>query len=173
MTEKTQTSIRLILTSLLLLVGLFGGQFITAQAKDKIDAQEFHDQMRKLWEDHITWTRLVIVGTLPVIPNCTDDPDCSGVLADLGASTTRLLQNQDDIGDAVKPFYGDAAGEQLSALLRIHIIIAAQILQAAKNGDPLDDLIASWYDNAHDIALFLNSANPQYWPLEEMEAMLD
>ena len=131
------------------------------EAKPKVDAQTFHDAMRKLWEDHITFTRLFIVSTF-------------GDLPDQGATAERLLQNQEDIGDAIKPFYGDAAGEQLTALLRDHILIAAEILQAAKNEDTaaLEDAVARWYANADDIAEFLNSANPKNWPLEEMKAMM-
>lgn len=132
-----------------------------AEAKPKMDAQAFHDAMRKLWEDHITWTRMVIISMFADLP-------------DQGPTVQRLLQNQDDIGDAIKPFYGDAAGEQLSALLRDHILIAAEILQAAKNGDAtaLEDATARWYENADDIAEFLNSANPENWPLEEMKIMM-
>jgi len=132
-----------------------------AEAKPKMDAQAFHDAMRKLWEDHITWTRMVIISMFADLP-------------DQGPTVQRLLQNQDDIGDATKPFYGDAAGEQLSALLRDHILIAAEILQAAKNGDAtaLEDATARWYENADDIAEFLNAANPENWPLEEMKIMM-
>jgi hypothetical protein len=117
--------------------------------------------MRKLWEDHITWTRLTIVSL-------------SNDLPDTGPTVQRLLQNQDDIGDAIKPFYGDAAGEQLSALLRDHILIAAEIIQAAKAGDTSaqNDAIGRWYANADAIAVFLNSANPENWPLDEMKAMM-
>ena len=132
-----------------------------AEAKPKVDAQAFHDAMRKLWEDHITWTRMVIVSTFADLP-------------DQGPTVQRLLQNQEDIGDAIKPFYGDAAGEQLSALLRDHILIAAEILQAAEDEDDaaLEDAIERWYANADDIAEFLNAANPENWPLEEMRAMM-
>ena len=132
-----------------------------AEAKPKVDAQAFHDAMRKLWEDHITWTRMVIVSTFADLP-------------DQGPTVQRLLQNQEEIGDAIKPFYGDAAGEQLSALLRDHILIAAEILQAAEDGDTaaLEDATERWYANADDIAEFLNAANPENWPLEEMRAMM-
>ena len=61
--------------------------------------------MRKLWEDHITWTRTVHHFRRSRSP-------------DLNATAQRLLQNQTDIGDAIKPFYGNAAGAQLTALLR-------------------------------------------------------
>jgi len=155
--------VQVIVASLFLLTGVLttNSSVRTVEAKSKIDAQEFHDTMRKLWEDHITWTRLVIISTFADLP-------------DLDATTQRLLQNQDDIGDAIKPFYGDEAGEQLSALLREHILIAAEILQAAENGDTLalEDAIERWYDNADDIAVFLNTANPDNWPLEEMKAMM-
>src|SRR5215203_4626941 len=78
-----------------------------------------HDGMRKLWEDHITWTRLFIVSA-------------SADLPDRQATTERLLRNQADIGKAIKPFYGRAGGERLSALLTEHILVAADVLAAAK-----------------------------------------
>ena len=161
MNPTSKKYVQFIVISLLLLTSVFHSSLITAEAKPKVDAQAFHDAMRKLWEDHITFTRLFIVSTF-------------GDLPDQAATAERLLQNQDDIGDAIKPFYGDAAGEQLSALLREHILIAAEILQAAKNGDnaALEDAVTRWYANADDIAVFLNSANPENWPLEEMKAMM-
>jgi hypothetical protein len=132
-----------------------------ALAKDKVSRQDFHDAMRKLWEDHITWTRFAIIGVFEDLP-------------DLHPSVQRLLQNQADIGDAIKPFYGEAAGDQLAALLSDHILIAAEILQAAKNGDSgaLEDASERWYANADDIAAFLNAANPDHWPLEGMQIMM-
>jgi hypothetical protein len=131
-------------------------------------AVTFHDNMRKLWEDHITWTRNVIISFE------VNDPHPSDVLPDLNAALGRLLQNQADIGDAIKPYYGDAAGDQLTALLRQHILIAGEILQAVKtgNGTALADAQARWYANAHQIAVFLNAANPRHWPLDEMDQMM-
>jgi len=123
--------------------------------------QDFHDAMRKLWEDHIIWTRGFIVSVAHDLP-------------DVEETTARLLQNQTHIGDAIKPFYGDAAGEALSALLRDHILGAAAILTAAKAGDTetRDAAIEAWYENAHDIAVFLHEANPSNWPLADLEAMM-
>lgn len=124
----------------------------------------FHDAMRRLWEDHITWTRqfIVSVGTEP------------GNLPDLAPTVDRLLANQADIGNAIKPFYGDAAGDHLTALLRDHILTAAELIAAAKAGDPdaVADASARWYANADEIAAFLSGANPAAWPLDEMEAMM-
>ncbi|HEX5148005.1 MAG TPA: hypothetical protein VFW02_02910 [Candidatus Limnocylindrales bacterium] len=125
---------------------------------------EFHDAMRKLWEDHIVWTRQYIVSAATV----------PGDLADIGPTTDRLLANQVDIGNAIRPFYGDAAGDQVTALLRDHILTAAQLIGAAKAGDTagVESASAAWYANAHDIALALNGLNPRQWPLADLDAMM-
>ena len=122
---------------------------------------ELRNDMRKLWEDHITWTRLAIISLT------TGSPDTS-------ATVGRLLQNQDDIGDAIKPFYGNAAGEELSRLLREHILIAADLIAAAQAGDAAAVAAnqARWRANADQIAAFLNAANPRSWKLREMKEML-
>jgi hypothetical protein len=119
---------------------------------------ELHDGMRKLWEDHIVWTRLAIISLT------TDAPDTE-------ATVGRLLQNQTDIGDAVKPFYGAAAGDELTRQLRLHILIAAEVINAAKAGDAakLADAQARWRANADDIAGVLASVNPRFWKLETMK----
>jgi hypothetical protein len=126
--------------------------------------QAFHDAMRKLWEDHITWTRLFIVSKATLASD----------LPDIGPTVDRLLQNQNDLGDAFKPFYGTATGNELTALLRVHILTAADIVTAAKAGDTAaqNAAIEAWYENAHDIAVFLHELNPRNWPLDEMDAMM-
>jgi hypothetical protein len=115
--------------------------------------------MRKLWEDHITWTRLAIISL-------------ESGLHDTDATVARLLQNQTDIGDAVKPFYGDAAGNELTSELRQHILIAADMIAAAKAGDAakLADAQARWQQNADEIAALLNRLNPRFWKLDVMKA---
>ena len=82
----------------------------------------FHDRMRELWSDHIAYTRSFIVSA-------------SASLPDTAEVAQRLLRNQDEIGDAIKPYYGDAAGGQLAALLRNHIQLAAKTLLAAKGNN--------------------------------------
>ena len=121
----------------------------------------FHDAMRKLWEDHITWTRLAIVSF-------------AGGLPDLAATEQRLLRNQQDIGDAIKPYYGAAAGTRLTKLLREHILGAVAVLTAAKAGDQaqLQQASAAWYANANQIADFLHSDNPRNWPRAAMRSMM-
>ncbi|WP_353510732.1 hypothetical protein [Intrasporangium sp.] len=124
--------------------------------------QAFHDQMRRLWEDHVTWTRLAIVTFA-----ADGQPG-------FGPTAARLLQNQVDIGDAIKPFYGDAAGNALTALLHDHITIAVELLQAAKDGNTaaFTDAKDRWYANSDDIADFLAQANPRFWPQSEMRAAM-
>ena len=119
----------------------------------------FRSDMRVLWEDHIVWTRLAIISLT------TGSPDTS-------ATVTRLLKNQADIGNAVKPFYGKAAGNRLTMELRRHILIAADVVAAAKAGDQakLADAQARWRKNANDIARLLNSVNPRFWKLASMQA---
>jgi hypothetical protein len=116
--------------------------------------------MRILWEDHITYTRNYIISAL-------------AGLEDQGKVAERLLRNQDDIGNAIKPFYGDAAGAKLTALLRDHILIAVDVVKAAKAGAAADLAAASkkWTANADDIAAFLSGANPS-WTRAEMTDML-
>jgi hypothetical protein len=122
----------------------------------------FHDAMRELWEDHIVWTRQFIVSA------ATEDEN----LPDTGPTVDRLLANQTHIGNAIKPFYGEAAGDALTALLREHILIAADIITAAKAGDTagVNAAAADWYANADEIATFLSEANPKHWPLAAMKA---
>jgi len=122
---------------------------------------DFKSAMRKLWEDHITWTRLFIVSAAADLP-------------DKDATTARLLQNQVDIGNAVKPYYGDAAGDKLTALLKTHITTAAEVVAAAKanDADKLKDANTRWFANADEIADFLSTANPKNWPDAEMRHMM-
>ena len=131
-------------------------------------ALAFHDAMRKLWEDHITYTRNVIISFE------LNEPDPGVVLPDLSTVVDRLLQNQVDIGDAIKPYYGTGAGNALTALLKEHITGAANVLTALKTNNQagLQEALDAWYANAHDIAVFLSSANPDNWPLAEMDQMM-
>ena len=120
----------------------------------------FRATMRVLWEDHIVWTRQVIVATV-------------AGSRDSDAALARLLRNQEDIGNAIKPFYGDAAGDQLTTLLREHILIAGTLLTAARSGDDAAFAAAKadWYRNGDDIARFLAAANPN-WALADMQAAM-
>jgi len=122
---------------------------------------DLRTQMRKLWEDHITWTRMVIV-------------DFAAGSSSLKASETRLLRNQVDIGNAIKPYYGKAAGNALTKLLKTHILEAVPVLTYAKAGNKakLTKALAAWDANARQIAGFLTKANPANWPLAMTTKMM-
>jgi len=117
--------------------------------------------MHKLWEDHIVWTRNVILNIMDDLPGT-------------GQAVNRLLQNPDDIGNAVKPFYGEAGGKELTRLLREHITIAADLLKAAKtsNNAVFDAANKKWFANAEEISGFLSKANPN-WKLNDMKKMMN
>lgn len=106
---------------------------------------------RRLWIDHVLWTRSFIVSDLASLEDKND------VLE-------RLLKNQDDIGNSIKPYYGEEAGNKLTTLLREHIKLAGQVVDAAKNNNKsdLEKYNKLWYENADKIADFLSNANPNY-----------
>ncbi|MED1722343.1 glycosyltransferase [Brevibacillus parabrevis] len=116
--------------------------------------------MQKVWIDHTIWTRSYIVSAI------SNRPDQQDVL-------NRLLQNQQDIGNLIKPYYGEAAGNKLADLLREHIVIAGKIVAAAKAGNQADvkKLEADWHRNADDISKFLSAANPN-WQFKALQDML-
>ena len=123
-----------------------------------VDNSQLKADMRYLWADHATWTRDVIIGLLDQTPDAND-------------ALARLLENQVDIGNAIKPYYGDAAGQALTDLLTEHIVLAGDILIAARDGDTQGFTAANtaWYQNGDDISVFLNTANPENWELEPMK----
>lgn len=118
----------------------------------KYDSQE-------LWIEHAWWTRSYIVSSI-------------AGLEDKGDILTRLLQNQVDIGNLIKPYYGEEAGNKLTALLKEHILKAGEIIEAAKKDDKvaLDKLNKEWYRNADEIVAFLVKANPN-WTKKELTDM--
>jgi hypothetical protein len=118
-------------------------------------------RMQQLWEDQVSWTRNYIISAAADLPD-----------KDLVAE--RLMQNQEQIGNFIKPFYGVAAGDKLTALLKDHIRISIEVVAAAKGGDTAkqSEVSARWNKNADDIAAFLSKANPKNWPLDEMKTLM-
>lgn len=122
--------------------------------------EEFRIAMRGLWEDHINFTRNYVISALADLPD-----------ADVVAQ--RLLKNKDDIGEAVRPYYGDEVSARLSSLLRDHITIAAEVVKAAKLGQTAELGVAQskWTANGKDIAAFLARTIPSL-SKAKLEAML-
>lgn len=137
----------------------------TADAAATADIQKqvaLYTAMRELWTDHMQWTYSTVDAFFH---------DQTAVQPTLD----RLLQNQQDMGAAIVPFYGQEAGDQLAALLTTHIQQAVPVLTAAQAGDSaaLDKALADWYANAKEIADFLSAANPENWPTSATEPMME
>lgn len=120
--------------------------------KGTASAATLRQDMRKLWTDHVVWTRDYIIAAIG------DQPEAQ-------AAATRLMKNQDDIGAAIARIYTPAAGQQLTTLLKEHISIAVDLIKAAKAGNKSAQQAADakWQQNAVAIADFLSKANP-HWP---------
>lgn len=125
------------------------------------DEVELRESMRRLWSDHVVWTRGYIVAAV------ANDPSAS-------AAASRLMKNQEDLGNAIAPYYGSAAGARLTSLLKDHINIAVELVAAAKANDSakLSDADRRWHANSAEIATFLSGAN-RNWPRETLRTMLD
>lgn len=116
--------------------------------------------MRGLWSEHVLWTRDYVVAAVAGLPSAVQ-------------SSKRLLRNQDEIGNTLVPYYGKKAGAQLTKLLKEHIQIAVELLDAAKTEKPGKFMGADlrWTVNANEIAAFLSDANP-HWPRDDLSDLL-
>lgn len=121
---------------------------------------EVRIKMRDLWSDHMEWTYATVTAFVSGSPG-------------LEPTMQRLMRNQVDIGNAIRPFYGKKAGDKLTQLLQEHINDAVPVLTSAKAGDTaaLNKAVEVWYANARIIADFLASANP-HWARKDMRAMM-
>jgi hypothetical protein len=150
----------------LVLVGAVGGYYGAQYSGTAGTLNENQCALRRgmdyLWAEHVIWTRQFIVSSV-------------AGLKDADVAAQRLLKNQDDIGNAVAPYYGEQAGKKLAELLREHITIAAKIVAAAiaKDDEQVKALDGDWHRNADDIATFLSSANPDNWTKEMLVSMLN
>jgi hypothetical protein len=122
---------------------------------------ELRIDLHNLWVEHVVRTRQYIVAA------AGDHPDAS-------FAAERLMKNQEDIGNAIKQFYGEEAGNQLTSQLKDHILIAVDLLEAAKAGNStsVEEIERKWYANADEIASFLSAANPN-WTKEDMLNMVN
>jgi hypothetical protein len=116
--------------------------------------------LRRLWADHVIWTRQYVIAAVGRSP-------------DADAAAARLLKNQEDIGGAIVPYYGEDAGTALTDLLKQHIMIAVDLIEAAKAGDndKFQTEDAKWTANAEEIAELLSGANPN-WPKKDVVDLL-
>jgi hypothetical protein len=136
------------------------GSAVEQSAATSVKAARLREDMRKLWSDHVIWTREYIVAAIDGSPAAN-------------AAATRLLKNQEDIGGAVAGFYGKDAGDKLTGLLKQHITIAVDLIAAAKANDQAKYILTDqrWKKNGEEIADFLSQANPN-WPKATLADMM-
>ena len=162
MSRKSRKYILLIIALFLLLPAVLAGNSPQQTAADrlKMDQQAHRKKLHSLWENHGNWMRLFIISTL-------DDREYRD------PTKNHLLDNQHNIGEALKPFYGDKASEQFAALLAVHVQIAGEMLQAAKNADAalFEDAVDRWYANADQLAELLHELNPSQWQPAETKTI--
>lgn len=122
-------------------------------------AIDFESMNRLLWLEHVNWTRMTITSIVFNLP-------------DLPSVQERLLQNATDLGNCIRPFYGDRLADRYAELIREHLVLAAELVTAAVKGDSkkADEKEKKWYRNADDIAIFLSSINP-YLTKAEVQKM--
>ncbi|RRJ67438.1 glycosyltransferase [Paenibacillus oralis] len=123
--------------------------------------EELKAGFRQLWMEHAFWMRNYIVSA-------------SAGLDDQSVVLARLLDHQQDIGDAIKRYYGETAGNKLADLLREHVLVAGKYLDAVQRGHREDayKYKDDWYRNAEDIAVFLSQTNSR-WSFETLNGLLN
>lgn len=120
---------------------------------------DFMAMNQLLWLEHVNWTRMTIISIVFDLP-------------DLPFVQERLLRNATDLGNCLRPFYGDQIANRYAELIKDHLTIAAELVTAASNGDAITAKLKEeeWYRNADDFVTFLTSINPylRKEPLQEM-----
>jgi len=157
---KACWSIKLLIT--ILFVRPVFAQTLTENKKVEacISETEFKNNMSKLSEDHIMWTRNNVLCLVDDMPGKDE-------------SIKRLMKNQVEIGLIMKQFYGDKVGNDLAYLLKDHVSIFAELVTASDKGsrEMINDATIRWYKNGDEIAELFCNINP-YWKLEAMQVMI-
>jgi hypothetical protein len=121
---------------------------------------ELTNHMVDLWEQHVSWNRNVMLCIVDELPGTA-------------LAIERLQQNKIEIGNTIKPYYGEAAGNELAKLLQSHISISVEVMTFAKAGKQIElqDANDRWYKNADAIASFLAGIN-SYWATDKIQLII-
>ncbi|WP_203249205.1 hypothetical protein [Sporosarcina beigongshangi] len=117
--------------------------------------------MRRLWGEHITWTRATVSSLVFSLP------DVSFVMA-------RLLRSAMDLGGTLRPFYGEEVAKRYSQLLTRYITLVGDFINATLVGnvEKAEVIEKNWFRNGTEITLFLSNINP-YLTAVEFQEMFD
>lgn len=118
------------------------------------------NKFRMLWEQYDVWTRETINGIIFELPN-------------LNLVIARLLRNPGDFSEVFKKFYGPRIAGRLKELFTEHLVLAADLVNAAKAGDneAVERIEREWFENAEMIAKFFGNINP-FWSRKEWREMM-
>lgn len=119
------------------------------EPKEGTNEQTLHVELRELWVDHGNWERLFMISDLSQLP-------------DLTATSNRLMANPIQIGEAIKPFYGNPIGTKLADLLTQHVTLASDVIRAAQTGseESLTAAKEKWFANADEVGALIGSLGP-------------
>lgn len=131
----------------------------TYYTPDDYAVQQYKSAHMKIWADHMFYTRNAILSLL-------------GDALDIQEINDRLLKNQEDIGNLLRPYYDSAKVDQLVELLKNHISLAVDIVTAAKSDKDTKELITQWQTNCKAIVNLLEDMN-SFWEQSTLENLWD
>ncbi len=116
--------------------------------------------MRKVWEQHVYWTRMFLIST-------------AARLDDQAATTARLMRNPKDIANIFENYYGANIANTIESLLVQHLKIGGDLITALRDGRTEDaaNLKQQWYKNADQMANAFSRINP-YYDMNDLRNML-
>lgn len=122
---------------------------------------QLNRELRRLWNEHVMWTRTFIVSAVEG-------------LGDLDSITDRLLRNPADMAQVLAIYYGEEAADTFRILLEDHLKIAAEMLMAIQSEDAgaAKQYMDLWYANGAAMSAFLGEIN-DYWTEEEWKVLLE
>lgn len=107
---------------------------------------DFKLKSRYLWSEHVSYTRNAIISLI-------------AGLSDIEAVSTRLMKNQEDIGDFIGSYYSTERVTTLVDLLKQHIAIAVDIVNDVEGSRK------KWDMNGNDLTNYMYQMNRLFWPV--------
>lgn len=149
-----------IIIGLIIVILLFTYFFIKSRLINKFNA--INQRLRKLWSDHVYWTREAIIGNF----NFNSEININNIIE-------RLYNNQTDLGNLFSEFYGTKIGNAVKNLFDEHINIIAKLISTIKNpindeseliekSKKIEEIAEMAINNSTDIAINLNKINKKF-----------
>lgn len=111
---------------------------------------DFLADSRYVWDEHVFYTRNAIIS---ILEN----------LADAEYVTNRLIENQNNIGNLMRPYYSADVVDEYVSLLKDHIALVAEFAKAVRDKKDIMPIQSQMQSNSAAIVSFLNTADPNRW----------